>query len=117
MPFALFSSSAGEIPPALSVPTLQSPRSLGAFGGLVGMYVSVLQAVLPLNRAENPTEYHQHLSLPAQLLRCLSGFSPEMSWGNFLGRKSVSQDVSGNLTPAKIGQIIAASASVCNEQL
>ena len=117
MPFALFSSSAGEIPPALSVPTLRSLRSLGAFGGLVGTYVSVLQAVLPLNRAENPAEYHQHLSLPTQLLRCLSGFSPEMSWGNFLGRKSVSQEVPGNLTPEIIGQIIAASTSVCDQQL
>ena len=111
MPFALFLSFPQEIPPALPVPTPRSPCSLGAFGGLVGTYVSVLQAVLPLNRVENPAEYHQHLSVPTQLLRCLSGFSPGKSWGNFQGRNVVSQEV-----PEKSDHWKAVTDNCCQNQ-
>ena len=64
------------------IPTPSSTCSLGVFSGLAGTYVSVLFTVLPLNKVWNPAEFCQHLSLPTQLLRWHSEFSPERCWRN-----------------------------------
>ena len=89
---------------ARPIPTPSFTCSLGIFSGLAGTYVSVLFTLPPLNRVWNPAKLCQHLSLPTQVLRWHSEFSPERCWRNFQERicATVNEGRSGSVDNSSV---------------